>query len=154
MSADPLPRSPLDLLEAIAREEVVINDDLRHLEIYTMRGLLTILWHGPTDAEHVVLMAGGGMGGLLGPAGGLYHDLGTRFTADGIATMRVVSQGQRSRPVRARRCRGRGSRVTGGWSAVRDRRAFVRRRGRGTGRDGPRSALRRRAHPFHAIGRL
>ena len=73
----------------MAREEVVIGDDLRHLEIYTMRGLLTILWHGPVDAERVVLMAGGGMGGLLGPAGGLYHDLGTRFAADGIGTMRV-----------------------------------------------------------------
>ena len=89
MSADPLPRSPLELLEAIAREEVLISDDLRHPEIYTMRGLLTILWHGPIDAEHVVLMVGGGMGGLLGPAGGLYHDLGTRFAADGIATLRV-----------------------------------------------------------------
>lgn len=77
------------LLEALAREEVVINDDLRHLEIYTMLGLLTILWHGPIDAERVVLMSGGGMGGLLGPAGGLYHDLGTRFAAQGIGTMRI-----------------------------------------------------------------
>ena len=29
------------------------------------------------------------MGGLLGPADGLYHDLGDRFAADGIATLRV-----------------------------------------------------------------
>jgi len=85
----PLPRSPLDLLEALAREEAVINDQLRHLEIYTRRGLLTILWHGPVDASRVVLMAGGGMGGLLGPAGGLYHDLGTTFADAGIATMRI-----------------------------------------------------------------
>ena len=35
------PRSPLELLEVMAREEVVINEGLRHLEIYTMRGLLT-----------------------------------------------------------------------------------------------------------------
>ena len=83
------PRSPLALLEVLAREEVVINPDLRHLELYTMRGLLTILWHGPVDATRVVLMAGGGMGGLLGPAGGLYHDLGVQFAAAGIATMRV-----------------------------------------------------------------
>ena len=83
------PRSPLKLLEVMAREEVVINDDLRHLEIYTMRGLLTILWHGPFDAERVVLMSGGGMGGLLGPARGLYHDLGVSFTEQGIGTMRV-----------------------------------------------------------------
>jgi dienelactone hydrolase len=84
-----LARSPLELLEALAREEVVLSPDLRHLEIYTMRGLLTILWHGPVDADRVVVMAGGAMGGLLGPAGGLYHDLGTTFASDGIGTMRV-----------------------------------------------------------------
>jgi alpha/beta superfamily hydrolase len=84
-----LPRSPLELLEALAREEVVVTPDLRHLEIYTMRGLLTILWHGPVDAERVVVTGGGAMGGLLGPAGGLYHDLGTELAADGIGTMRV-----------------------------------------------------------------
>ena len=89
MTDAPLPRSPLDLLEAIAREEAIINDQLRHLEIYTMRGLLTILWHGPVDASRVVLMGGGGMGGLLGPAGGLYHDLGTTFADAGMGTMRV-----------------------------------------------------------------
>jgi pimeloyl-ACP methyl ester carboxylesterase len=83
------PRSPLDLLEALAREEVLVAPGLRHLEIYTMRGLLTLLWHGPVDATSVVLMSGGAMGGLLGPAGGLYHDLGVRFADEGIGTMRV-----------------------------------------------------------------
>jgi alpha/beta superfamily hydrolase len=87
--ADRMARSPLELLEALAREEVELSPSLRHLEIYTMRGLLTILWHGPVDAERVVVMAGGAMGGLLGPAGGLYHDLGERFAAEGIGTMRV-----------------------------------------------------------------
>lgn len=82
-------RSPLELLEALAREEVELSPSLRHLEIYTMRGLLTILWHGPVDAERVVVMSGGAMGGLLGPAGGLYHDLGERFADQGIGTMRV-----------------------------------------------------------------
>lgn len=84
-----LARSPLELLEALAREEVVLSPELRHLEIFTMRGLLTILWHGPVDAERVVVMSGGAMGGLLGPAGGLYHDLGLTFAARGIGTMRV-----------------------------------------------------------------
>jgi pimeloyl-ACP methyl ester carboxylesterase len=37
----------------------------------------------------VVLMGGGAMGGLLGPADGLYHDLGVRFAADGIGTIRM-----------------------------------------------------------------
>ncbi len=40
------PRSPLELLEALAVEEVEIAPGLAHLEVYTMRGLLTLLWHG------------------------------------------------------------------------------------------------------------
>lgn len=88
-ASEPLARSPLELLEALAREEVEITPGLRHLEIYTWRGLLTILWHGPVDAEEVVVMSGGAMGGLLGPANGLYHDLGERFAADGIGSIRV-----------------------------------------------------------------
>ena len=63
---------------------------LAHLEIYTMRGMLTVLWHGPRDARDVVITCGGGMGGLLGPADGLYHSLGTELAAEHeIATMRV-----------------------------------------------------------------
>lgn len=85
----PEPRTPLELLEALASEEALVSPDLRHLEIYTLQGLLTILWHGPVDARSVVLMSGGAMGGLLGPAGGLYHDLGVRFAARGIGTMRI-----------------------------------------------------------------
>jgi pimeloyl-ACP methyl ester carboxylesterase len=83
------PRSPLDLLEALAMQEVAITDELAHLEIYTMRGLLTLFWHGPRDARDVVLCAGGGMGGLLGPADGLYHDLGCSFAEQGIGVVRV-----------------------------------------------------------------
>ena len=37
---------PLDLLEALARQEVVVTPTYRHLEVFTMRGLLTVLWHG------------------------------------------------------------------------------------------------------------
>ncbi len=83
------PRSPLDLLDAMAVEEVEVTPELRHVEIYTMRGLLTLLWHGPRDAMDVVVTVGGGMGSLLGPAGGLYHDLGVAFAAQGIGTVRV-----------------------------------------------------------------
>ncbi|MGZ4797860.1 MAG: hypothetical protein ACXV8T_18380, partial [Acidimicrobiia bacterium] len=78
-ASEPLARSPLELLEALGVEEVEIMPGLAHLEIYTMRGLLTILWHGPRDAADVVVMSGGGMGGLLGPADGLYHDLGVHL---------------------------------------------------------------------------
>jgi predicted esterase len=88
MSTD-APRSPLDLLQALALQERELAPDVRHLEIYTMRGLLTLLWHGPRDAEDVVLTCGGGMGGMLGPADGLYQDLATTFADDGIGTVRV-----------------------------------------------------------------
>jgi pimeloyl-ACP methyl ester carboxylesterase len=86
----PSPRSPLELLEALGVEEVEIAPGLAHLEIYTLRGLLTILWHGPRDARDVVVTCGGGMGGVLGPADGIYHTLGRELAAThGIATMRV-----------------------------------------------------------------
>jgi len=83
------PRSPLELLEALTMQEVAIATDLRHIEIYTMRGLLTLLWHGPIDAPAVLVTCGGGMGSLLGPADGLYHDLGVRLAGDSIGTVRV-----------------------------------------------------------------
>ena len=84
------PRSPLELLEALGVEEVEITPGLAHLEIYTMRGLLTVLWHGARDAHDVVLTCGGGMGGVLGPADGVYHRLGVELAEQhGIATMRV-----------------------------------------------------------------
>jgi pimeloyl-ACP methyl ester carboxylesterase len=83
------PRSPLELLEALAVQEVEIAPGLEHLEVFTMRGLLTLLWHGPRDAHDVVVTCGGGMGGLLGPADGLYHWLGTELAPRGIGTVRV-----------------------------------------------------------------
>jgi fermentation-respiration switch protein FrsA (DUF1100 family) len=83
------PRSPLAALDALAAQEVEITDRLRHVEMYTLRGLLTMLWHGEADYAHVVLACGGAMGGLLGPADGLYHDLGVRFAEQGIGLVRV-----------------------------------------------------------------
>ncbi|MDQ6698271.1 MAG: alpha/beta hydrolase [Actinomycetota bacterium] len=80
---------PLDQLQAIARQEVQLAPGLTHLEVFTMRGLLSVLWHGAHDASSVVVAAGGAMGGLLGPADGLYHDLGESFAEQGIGMMRV-----------------------------------------------------------------
>lgn len=55
-----------------------------------MGGLLSLLWHGDSGAEATVLTGGGAMGGLLGPAGGLFHDLGVALWRDhGIGTIRV-----------------------------------------------------------------
>jgi pimeloyl-ACP methyl ester carboxylesterase len=86
---DDEPRAPLDALGALARQEVKVSPTLRHVEIYTLEGLLTLLWHGDPTAKYVVLMCGGAMGGLLGPADGVYHGLGEQFAAEGIGTIRV-----------------------------------------------------------------
>jgi len=82
---------PLDRLEAIARQEVVITPTLRHLEVFTLRGLLTVIWHGEVDAPGVVVLGGGAMGGLLGPADGFYHWLGEELggVGSGIGVVRV-----------------------------------------------------------------
>lgn len=82
---------PLELLEALARQEVVVHPTFRHLEVFTLRGLLTILWHGEPDAESAVVVGGGAMGGLLGPADGFYHWLGEELGAagSGIGVLRV-----------------------------------------------------------------
>lgn len=81
--------SPLSALGVLAVQDVEIAPGLAHLELFTLHGLLTILWHGPRDAPAAVIMCGGAMGGLLGPADGLYHDLGVQLAAQGIGSLRV-----------------------------------------------------------------
>ena len=76
-------------LRVLAVQDVAITASLRHVEIYTMTGLVTLLWHGPDDAERVVICGGGAMGGLLGPANGFYHDLGDELGAEGYGVIRV-----------------------------------------------------------------
>jgi predicted alpha/beta hydrolase family esterase len=86
------PQTPLEALGVIAKQDVMLTPTLRHLEIYTMRGLLTILWHEPDGvaAQPAALVLGGGaMGGLLGPAEGLYHRLGVEWAARGVPVLRV-----------------------------------------------------------------
>ena len=77
---------PLDRLEALARQEVVISPTFRHLEVFTARGLLTLLWHGDPSASSAVVLGGGAMGGLLGPADGFYHWLGDELGSAGSGT--------------------------------------------------------------------
>jgi alpha/beta superfamily hydrolase len=76
-------------LGVLARQSVLVEPGFEHHELFTMSGLLTVLWHGPPDAEAVLVACGGAMGGLLGPADGLYQDLGNDLAADGIGTLRV-----------------------------------------------------------------
>jgi hypothetical protein len=86
---EPEPTTPLAALDVIGVQDVAIADDFAHLEVFTLHGLLTVLWHGPRHASAAVLMFGGAMGGLLGPADGLYHDLGVRLAEQGIGTLRI-----------------------------------------------------------------
>lgn len=83
--------SPLEMLEALGRQEVRLGPSLRHVEVFTLQGLLTVLWHGDPDAPSVVVLGGGAMGGLLGPADGLYHWLGEELgtPGSGIGVLRV-----------------------------------------------------------------
>jgi len=82
-------RTPLDSLQVLAVQEKDVTPALVHVEMFTLTGLVTMLWHGPRGAHDVVLMCGGAMGGLLGPADGLFHDLGVTFGEAGIGTIRV-----------------------------------------------------------------
>jgi acetyl esterase/lipase len=83
------PERPLDRLRILAKQDVLVTPALRHIEGFTLEGLLTFLWHGDPGAGRVVLMCGGAMGGLLGPANGLYHDLGETLAAQGLGAIRI-----------------------------------------------------------------
>ena len=94
----PAGHTPLEALGIIAKQDVLLAPGLRHFELYTMRGLLTILWHEPpsdgggdgaTAKPAALVLGGGAMGGLLGPAEGLYHRLGVEWAARGVAVLRV-----------------------------------------------------------------
>jgi pimeloyl-ACP methyl ester carboxylesterase len=81
--------SPLDLLDVLAVQEVDVTPSLRHMEVFGRGGLLTILWHGPPDADRIVVACGGALGGLLGPSGGLYQRLGDTLAPRGVGVLRV-----------------------------------------------------------------
>ena len=82
-------RSPLELVAPLAVDEAVLADGSRHRELYTMEGLLTLHWAGDPSAQHVVITMGGAMGGVLGPANALFHELATTLPADDIGVIRV-----------------------------------------------------------------
>lgn len=86
--------SPLEALQVLASQDAMVTPSLRHLELYTLRGLVTVLWHEVPDgvpAQPAAIVAcGGAMGGLLGPAGGLYQRLGERWAVAGVPVVRVT----------------------------------------------------------------
>jgi pimeloyl-ACP methyl ester carboxylesterase len=73
----------------MASSEAEITPSLRHLELYTARGLMTVLWHGDRELPAAVVCGGGAMGGLLGPGEGLFQRLGDLLPPLGIGVLRV-----------------------------------------------------------------
>jgi pimeloyl-ACP methyl ester carboxylesterase len=89
MASDPPGRTPLDLLERLAVNEARLSPTARLVEAYTTGGMLQLLWHGDPAAEDVVLLGGGGMGGFIGPAHGLYLHVGTELARHGVASIGI-----------------------------------------------------------------
>lgn len=87
------PATPLDALQVMASSDVMIGPDLQHVEMYTMRGLLSLLWHVPpaevAQQPGALVLCGGAMGGLLGPGDALYHRLGVEWAVRGVPVLRV-----------------------------------------------------------------
>ncbi len=88
--------TPFESLRVMATQAVRTGEGVHHVEQFSADGLLSTLWHGGLwDAEPgrgpeaVVVCASGAMGGLLGPARGVYHRLGEALAATGIATVRI-----------------------------------------------------------------
>lgn len=87
--------TPLDALQVMASSDVMLTPTLRHVEMYTMRGLLTLLRH-ELPAEVAVqpgalVLCGGAMGGLLGPGDALYHRLGEQWSRRGVPVLQGAS---------------------------------------------------------------
>ena len=51
--ADPTDPTALQALHPLATSEVAVTPSLRHREVYTTRGLLTVMWHEPDGVDPV-----------------------------------------------------------------------------------------------------
>ena len=91
--ADPADPTALEALRPLASTEVAVTPSLRHREMYTSRGLLTVFRHQPpidVASQGVAIVAcGGAMGGVLGPGHGLYQRLGERWANRGVEFVRI-----------------------------------------------------------------
>ena len=97
--ADPAHPTALEALRPLASTEVAVTPastrrpSLSHREVYTSRGLLTVLRHQPPTGvaplRAAIVACGGAMGGVLGPGHGLYQRLGERWAGRGVEFARV-----------------------------------------------------------------
>ena len=85
------PQTPLEMLDVMASQQATLSPSLRQVELYTSRGLLSLLWHEPIgQARNVgVVMMGGAMGGTLGPGDSLFHVLGEMLADQGVPALRM-----------------------------------------------------------------
>lgn len=83
--------TPLEALRVMATQQSMVSPTLRHVEMYTVEGLMSLMWHEPVvQARDVaVVMGGGAMGGVLGPGESLFHVLGERLSDIGIPSLRI-----------------------------------------------------------------
>lgn len=90
-SQQDVPQTPLEVLGIMGSSQAQVSPTLRQIEMYTMRGLLSILWHEPVgSARNVgVVMMGGAMGGTLGPGDSLFHTLGSTLAERGVPSIRL-----------------------------------------------------------------
>lgn len=92
-AGDPTDPTALQALHPLATSEVEVSAGLLHREVYTTRGLLSVLWHrcaGDVAPHSAAIVAcGGAMGGMLGPGRALYHRLGERWAARGVPLLRI-----------------------------------------------------------------
>ena len=90
---DPTNPTALEALRPLASSEVTVTSSFIHREVYTSRGLLTVLRHAPPagtpPSPAAIVACGGAMGGVLGPGHGLYHRLGERWADRGVEFVRV-----------------------------------------------------------------
>ena len=77
------------MVAPLAVDEGLHPDGSRHVEMYTTEGLLTLHWSGDPAAETVIVCMGGAMGGVLGPAHTLYHELASLAPTENYGVMRV-----------------------------------------------------------------
>lgn len=94
--SDPTDPTALEALRPLASTEVAVTALFSHREVYTSRGLLTVLRHVPPAGSAdeptpsaAIVACGGAMGGVLGPGHGLYHRLGERWAERGVTFVRV-----------------------------------------------------------------
>jgi predicted alpha/beta hydrolase family esterase len=84
-------QTPIDVLGIMASSQGLLSPTVRQVEMYTRRGLLSLLWHEPTELTRNVgiVMMGGAMGGTLGPGNGLYNDFGHSLAEYGVPSIRL-----------------------------------------------------------------